>query len=226
MNSKGEVIGISTAAIEEGQNLNFAIPINEAKSIIENDLPFFIEHKENSKLVSEDYFNKVYNSLVDHIKFYGKRTDYDIPKWGYTVYRYEFKSKALQDTLEFLYWPENNDIRLWYEPDRYDIIMDLSLNTYPHFNCDIGYWLNSDDLSHYIGIEQELLYSEIKIENNELHFEIKEVQDEKEEWLSGQKKLAYNKAFNKRVDEIMSLFAEFCESTPFPYTAYDFGFID
>lgn len=33
LNEKGEVIGVTFGAIEEGQNLNFAIPINEVKNI-------------------------------------------------------------------------------------------------------------------------------------------------------------------------------------------------
>lgn len=39
LNSRGEVIGISFAGFEEGQNLNFAIPVNSLKSLLKETAP-------------------------------------------------------------------------------------------------------------------------------------------------------------------------------------------
>lgn len=39
LNSRGEVIGISVGYYEEGQNLNFAIPVNSLKSLLKETVP-------------------------------------------------------------------------------------------------------------------------------------------------------------------------------------------
>lgn len=52
LNSKGELIGISTMSAEEGQNLNFAIPVEDILGVISGD---FIDKK---KLESLTYFYK------------------------------------------------------------------------------------------------------------------------------------------------------------------------
>lgn len=47
-NRKGEVIGIATSSIEDGQNLNFSVPINYARGLISEDVKMDLE--EFSKL--------------------------------------------------------------------------------------------------------------------------------------------------------------------------------
>ncbi|RPI16781.1 MAG: tetratricopeptide repeat protein [Ignavibacteriae bacterium] len=58
INSKGELVGISTFQVKEGQNLNFAIPINEIFSVRN-------EYLNNPQLKeSNDYFFKGYNAYL------------------------------------------------------------------------------------------------------------------------------------------------------------------
>lgn len=52
INSKGELIGISTLSLVEGQNLNFAIPVNEILKVYKE------EGVNKTELVSTDYFYK------------------------------------------------------------------------------------------------------------------------------------------------------------------------
>lgn len=60
-NANGEVIGITSAGIEEGQNLNFAIPINDLKPLL----------KENKVLSLAQVYEK------EHIIIYGNGDKYE-----------------------------------------------------------------------------------------------------------------------------------------------------
>jgi len=53
-NLKGEVVGITTASLEEGQNLNFAIPINYVKSLLRKS-----DHQKRAKRYSKKDFARV-----------------------------------------------------------------------------------------------------------------------------------------------------------------------
>lgn len=55
VNAKGELIGISTLSATEGQNLNFAIPVNEVLKIYQK------EGVAKNELTAADYFYKGYN---------------------------------------------------------------------------------------------------------------------------------------------------------------------
>lgn len=56
VNAKGELIGISTLTAAEGQNLNFAIPVNEVLKVYKK------EGVTKNELTAADYFYKGYNA--------------------------------------------------------------------------------------------------------------------------------------------------------------------
>lgn len=56
LNANGELIGISTMSYEEGQNLNFAIPVDEILKVMSGD------YLSKDKLESLTYFYKGYNA--------------------------------------------------------------------------------------------------------------------------------------------------------------------
>lgn len=71
VNSKGELIGISTMTIKGGQNLNFAIPVNDVMNV---SLGSFSDKK---YIDANNYFYKGYNALEsgnyhDAIKYFNK----------------------------------------------------------------------------------------------------------------------------------------------------------
>jgi S1-C subfamily serine protease len=59
-NNKGEVVGIATASFNQGQNLNFSIPINYASPLI-SDIPK-MSLSEYSKMTTEKLLNKMINA--------------------------------------------------------------------------------------------------------------------------------------------------------------------
>ncbi len=68
-NSRGELIGISNMSMEEGQNLNFAIPIDDIMSVMQGD------YLDQNKLESLNYFYKGYNA-VENGDYKEALTDY------------------------------------------------------------------------------------------------------------------------------------------------------
>ncbi|MBE6725651.1 MAG: serine protease [Ruminococcaceae bacterium] len=225
LDSKGEVVGIASASFEEGQNLNLAIPICMVKETSKHVQSLLLEKKQRNRSISVHEFSETFNALVDHIKFYGERTDLSISERIWTSYKYEYKSDATNESISMIYYASNNQIRWTYYSGEYAVLLDFSIDMYPSFNVEIAFSSNASDYSHLIDSEQTFLFSDVKTTDNELHFEIQEIQGDSEMWLSGQKKLAYNRAFNKRLDDILSLFTEFCDDTSFSYDLYDFGFI-
>lgn len=75
VNSKGELIGISTLSLINGQNLNFAIP---SKDIFE--IPINLYNDKKIDIDAKNYFYKGYNAAengnyIDAIKYYTKFID-------------------------------------------------------------------------------------------------------------------------------------------------------
>ena len=72
LNFNGEVIGINTAIAADAQNIGFAIPINEAKGVVES--------AKASGTVSRPYIGVKYNSLTSEI---AKQLNISITKGAY-----------------------------------------------------------------------------------------------------------------------------------------------
>ena len=91
LNSAGEVIGISTATIESGQNLNFAIPIHQIKDI-SIDTPQSLVDAETIRHFDEAY--KILNTLLID---YG---DFTEDESGAVLYDYFYVDPFFEYTIE------------------------------------------------------------------------------------------------------------------------------
>lgn len=57
LNEQAQVIGITCAGLEEGQNINFAIPINTFKTILTSDLKMDLKTLNSDKMSVSDFIN-------------------------------------------------------------------------------------------------------------------------------------------------------------------------
>ncbi|MCR5682022.1 MAG: S1C family serine protease [Clostridiales bacterium] len=109
LNSAGDVIGISTATIESGQNLNFAIPIHEISRVSTDSSQSRVD------LVTVSHYHEAYKLLRDYIINYGEIVDTE--QYG-VCYFYEFIDPffeylvdlvASADTIGVLWEPYNGN---------------------------------------------------------------------------------------------------------------------
>lgn len=235
LNSSGEVIGISTAFIEEGQNLNFAIPIISLQNIEKpTDNTLYSGLLPNGfSTPNYDSFVHSYSQLLDFIKYYGKREDTEIELANFHVidYTYEYKpdSSVLPIALTLHVYDDNTsriDISLAdFSGTEYTVLMTISPDLYPKCELLLAFFSSADIV--YMARDYIYELSTFSSSNNSIRFEIQETLSG--EWLSGQAKNRYSEAFNKQLSFFMSSFQTFCdfasdETNGFDITYYGFGF--
>ena len=234
LNNKGEVIGISTAYIEEGQNLNFAIPISEKDIVIQSQEAIGTNgssfQPNNTTSIN---FEKSFSSLWDFLTYYGRRGDTNLGSISQKHYNYEFKSplsdkelliEATEGTRDEVY--EKYIVLILSDPKLCYLMVYMYPDKYPCCKINVSYYpVSGDSYDSFV----ELSIPDIHISQNAIHFEIQYTHSDEEgitdRWLYGQAKIKYNEKFNQLLSETISLFDEFLSANNVCSIA-EFGFSD
>lgn len=186
LNSRGELVGISSMTYEGGQNLNFAIPVENVLSVLSGN---FMDQK---KLESLNYFYKGYKAVEDGnyeeaVKFYtkyiessaGEAKAYNYRGLAYVKMK-DFKkaindfSKAVVIDPKFVY-AYNNRGEAYFKLEDYDkAIKDFSKtvqiepdNSTAYYARGLSYSKNDDhekaikDFTKVIELDPDYVYSYI-----------------------------------------------------------------
>lgn len=112
-NMYGEVIGVIYATVEAGQNLNYAIPINDLKPMLEMK-----QLKTLSEVRDEVYVNMTYENFSDYL--YYDYFEYNLGEYKLSlnsIYTYETKNE-----------PNSLNVILYQYPNDYSVIEKAEAN--------------------------------------------------------------------------------------------------
>lgn len=99
LNEKGQVIGITSASLINGQNLNLAIPMSY--------IPFEFDHSNC----------KSFNTVMEENKFVLPPTNIRIVRQDSTVAYIQW-DEVIEAEYYYLYYQENGDTSYWYDMDK------------------------------------------------------------------------------------------------------------
>lgn len=115
LNYKGEAIGITSAYYENGQNLNFAVPINDVKAVLTST--------ENSRVLPR------YQKILKELQFENQYLSFDYPSNWYK------KEGQLANTTLLGYFA-NADTLKGYIYLTIDRLVNVPLEEYVHINTE------------------------------------------------------------------------------------------
>ena len=209
LNSKGEVIGISTLSIVDGQNLNFAISINTVTQIKHNEVTNLLSDIERS--IDDNEYETVYNSLQNLIIALGNKAVSPLNFIG-TEYIYNYSDPF--DRYNIKISANSDDIRFYYDINDTTINVHTSLLLTIRPDRSASFVAGQRSIDPFDPIWDSYCHTQvdhIAITNNHLDHNCPGVD---------------SAIVDKYLDNLMAAISDLFVYIGFPYTLLDFGFIN